>query len=127
MPWMRERLEAVVRDRIGGAKLVVVANREPYIHTFDGSEIRCTKPASGLTTALHPVMRTCGGTRVAHGSGDADRVASDRLGRVRVPPEQPAYTIRRVWLTKGMLLSEASKLAQAKQMAEAKSSVEVGA
>jgi trehalose 6-phosphate synthase len=100
MAWKRERLESVVRDRIGGANVVVVANREPYIHTFDGDEIRCSKPASGLTTALDPVMRACGGTWVAHGSGDADRIASDRFGRVRVPPEQPAYTIRRVWLTK---------------------------
>ncbi len=100
MAWGRERLESVVRDRIGGANVVVVANREPYIHTFDGDEIRCSKPASGLTTALDPVMRACGGTWVAHGSGDADRIASDRFGRVRVPPEQPAYTIRRVWLTK---------------------------
>src|SRR4051812_30507504 len=100
MPWMRERLDRVVHDRLGDAKLIVVANREPYLHTFDGEDVRCIKPASGLTTALDPVMRTCGGTWVAHGSGDADRIASDRFGRVQVPPEQPAYTIRRVWLTK---------------------------
>jgi len=100
MAWIRERLESVVRERIGGAKLVVVANREPYLHTFDGEEIRCSKPASGLTTALDPVMRTCGGTWVAHGSGDADRVVSDAFGRVMVPPHDPAYTIRRMWLTK---------------------------
>ena len=100
MAWIRERLETVARTRLGGAKLVVVANREPYLHTFDGEKIRCTKPASGLTTALDPVMRTCGGTWVAHGSGDADRHTSDARGRVRVPPEQPSYTIRRVWLTK---------------------------
>ena len=100
MAWIRERLESVARDRIGGAKLVVVANREPYLHTFDGEEIRCSKPASGLTTALDPVMRACGGTWVAHGSGDADRVVSDPFGRVMVPPDDPAYTIRRVWLTK---------------------------
>ena len=67
MAWKRERLESVARDRIGGAKLVVVANREAYC-TFDGEEIRCSKPASGLTTALDPVMRTCGGTWVAHGA-----------------------------------------------------------
>ena len=100
MPWTRERLEDVARNRLGGAKLVVVANREPYLHSFDGEGIRCTTPASGLTTALDPVMRACGGTWVAHGSGDADRVMSDELGRVPVPPDQPAYTLRRVWLTK---------------------------
>jgi trehalose-6-phosphate synthase len=100
MAWTCERLEGVARGRLGGAKLVVVANREPYLHTFDGNEIRCVRPASGLTTALDPVMRACGGTWVAHGSGDADRLASDENGRVMVPPEHPAYTVRRVWLTK---------------------------
>jgi trehalose 6-phosphate synthase len=78
----------------------VVANREPYIHVYDGEGVRCMKPASGLTTALDPVMRACGGTWVAHGSGDADRQASDPRGRVAVPPECPAYTLRRVWLSK---------------------------
>jgi trehalose 6-phosphate synthase len=100
MAWTRERLEGVARDRLGGAKLIVVSNREPYLHSFDGEDIRCTTPASGLTTALDPVMRACGGTWVAHGSGDADQAVSDEQGRVMVPPERPAYTLRRVWLTK---------------------------
>jgi trehalose-6-phosphate synthase len=100
MAWTCDRLETVARDRLSGAKLVVVANREPYLHTFDGEEIRCIRPASGLTTALDPVMRACGGTWVAHGSGDADRLVSDESGRVMVPPERPLYTVRRVWLTK---------------------------
>jgi len=100
MPWTRERLEGVARERLGGAKLVVVANREPYIHSYDGEEIHCVTPASGLTSALDPVMRVCGGTWVAHGSGDADRAVSDRMGRVSVPPDNPLYTLRRVWLSK---------------------------
>jgi trehalose 6-phosphate synthase len=100
MGWTRERLEEVARTRLGGARLVVVANREPYLHVRDGEDIRCLKPASGLTTALDPVMRACRGVWVAHGSGDADRVAADADGRVRVPPERPAYTLRRVWLSK---------------------------
>lgn len=100
MAWTRDRLEDVDCDRLGGAKLIVVANREPYLHTFDGDRIRCTRPASGLATALDPVMRACGGTWVAHGSGDADQAASDAHARVMVPPEQPTCTLRRVWLTK---------------------------
>ena len=100
MAWTCARLETIVRERLGRARLVVVANREPYLHTFDGDEIRCVRPASGLTTALDPVMRVCGGTWVAHGSGDADPVVSDERGRVLVPPEHPAYALRRVWLTK---------------------------
>lgn len=101
MAWTKERLENVVLDRLGDVKVVVVANREPYIHTYDGDEIRCVRPASGLTTALDPVMRVCGGVWVAHGSGGrADRAVVDERDRVAVPPEDPSYTLRRVWLTK---------------------------
>jgi trehalose 6-phosphate synthase len=98
-----------------GTRLIVVANREPYIHirrrrTARGlwnwlrgqketEGIEWTRPASGLVTALDPVMRACGGTWIAHGSGTADRETSDQFGRVRVPPDRPSYTLRRVWLT----------------------------
>lgn len=99
MTWTKERLEQVARSRLGGAKLLVVANREPYIHVLDGEEVRCMKPASGLTTALDPVMRATGGIWVGHGSGAGDRRASDKRGRVAVPPEDPTYTLRRVWLS----------------------------
>ena len=99
MAWTRERLEDVARTRLGGARLVVVANREPYLHVYEGEDIRCMLPASGLTTALDPMLRACSGTWVAHGSGDADRVAADARGRVRVPPEAPSYVLRRVWLS----------------------------
>jgi trehalose 6-phosphate synthase len=100
MPWNRERLEEVARTRLGGAKLVVVANREPFIHVHDGDDIRCTRPASGLTTALDPVLQACSGTWVAHGSGDADSSVADEHGRVAVPPENPTYVLRRVWLSR---------------------------
>jgi trehalose 6-phosphate synthase len=100
MPWTRERLEEVVRTRLGGTRLVVVANREPFVHVYEGEDVHCVRPASGLTTALDPVLRACGGTWVAHGSGPADRDVSDARGRVAVPPECPRYTLRRVWLTK---------------------------
>jgi trehalose 6-phosphate synthase len=100
MAWTRERLVEVARTRLGGARLVVVANREPFVHAYHGEEIRCTTPASGLTTALDPVMQACGGVWVGHGSGDADAVVADGRGRVAVPPDDPTYVLRRVWLTK---------------------------
>jgi trehalose 6-phosphate synthase len=100
MPWTRERLEEVARTRLGGAKLIVVANREPFIHVYEGEDIRCMRPASGLTTALDPMLRACRGTWVAHGSGDADHAVTDERGRVMVPPDDPSYTLRRVWLEK---------------------------
>jgi trehalose 6-phosphate synthase len=100
MGWTRERLEEVTRARLGGAKLIVVANREPYIHRYHNGAIEWIRPAGGLTTALDPVMRACGGVWVAHGSGDADHLVTDPSGRVGVPPDDPSYVLRRVWLSK---------------------------
>jgi trehalose 6-phosphate synthase len=100
MAWTRQRLEEVTQERLAGARLVVVANREPYIHVCEGDAVRCMRPASGLTTALDPVMRACGGVWVAHGSGSADRATVDHRCCVAVPPEDPRYTLRRVWLSK---------------------------
>ena len=100
MAWNKARLEDVARHRLGGARLIVVANREPYIHRYRDGEVEWIRPAGGLTTALDPVMRACGGTWVAHGSGDADRDVTRPDGRLGVPPDDPTYTLRRVWLTK---------------------------
>ncbi len=100
MPWDKLRLIEAARSRLDGVRLVVVANREPFIHVYHGEEIRCQRPASGLATALDPVMRACGGVWVGHGSGDADRETVDEHSRLAVPPEDPSYTLRRVWLTK---------------------------
>jgi trehalose 6-phosphate synthase len=79
--------------------VLVVANREPYIHERRGEKIVVQHPASGLVTALEPVMRACSGVWVAHGSGSADRETADARGRIGVPPGEEAYVVRRVWLT----------------------------
>ncbi|OHB88738.1 MAG: trehalose-6-phosphate synthase [Planctomycetes bacterium RIFCSPHIGHO2_12_FULL_52_36] len=78
----------------------MVSNREPYVHTFQGEEIKCGMPASGVTMALDPVMQSCGGIWIAHGSGDADKEVVDAHNHIQVPPEESRYTLRRVWLTK---------------------------
>ena len=97
--WTPERLRAHVRSRLDGRPLIVVSNREPYIHVHKGNAIALQIPASGLVTALEPVLRACDGTWIAHGSGDADRERVDDRDRLRVPPDHPEYTLRRVWLT----------------------------
>jgi trehalose 6-phosphate synthase len=98
--WTPERLKLTLRRHLHGERLVVVANREPYIHDrqADGS-IRVLHPASGLVSALEPVLRACSGVWVAHGAGSADRETADRHGRVRVPPGEETYLVRRVWLS----------------------------
>ncbi len=98
--WTKQALNDLIRDKLADYKLIAVANREPYIHRHDGSRIACLQPASGMATALDPVMRACGGTWVAHGSGDADRQTVDAHDRVAVPPDDPRYTLRRVWLSR---------------------------
>ena len=96
----REELQALVQDKLGNYRFIVVSNREPYIHKWVGEEIKCFRPAGGLTVALDPVMQACGGTWVAHGSGDADPDVVDQKGSIPVPPEAPRYNLKRVWLSK---------------------------
>jgi len=97
--WTPERLRAGVKRRLRGNPLFVVSNREPYQHVRRGKGIEVQVPASGLVTALEPILRACNGTWIAHGSADADRETVDSRDRLGVPPEQPLYTLRRVWLT----------------------------
>jgi trehalose 6-phosphate synthase len=97
--WTAARLRRVLETNLGGEGVVAVANREPYLHVRgEDGLVRVQYPASGLVTALEPVMRACSGTWIGHGSGSADRDVVDRHDRVLVPPGEASYTLRRVWL-----------------------------
>ncbi|OGE26160.1 hypothetical protein A3C26_01385 [Candidatus Daviesbacteria bacterium RIFCSPHIGHO2_02_FULL_39_12] len=98
-PWTAERLKEFVKDLLKGRSIFMVSNREPYVHTKNGGRISYYFPASGMATAIEPVMRSCGGVWIAYGSGDADKLVVDRFNRIKVPPDEPKYTLRRVWLT----------------------------
>ena len=99
--WTPDRLKHTLNRHLHGEKVVVIANREPYIHerSESGEGIAVRHPASGLVTALEPVLRACSGSWIAHGSGSADRETADRDGRIRVPPGEESYSLRRIWLT----------------------------
>src|SRR5882757_718524 len=97
--WTAQRLAEHVRNKLDGSSLFVVSNREPYIHSWLGKNITVTVPASGLVTAIEPILCACNGTWVAHGSGDADVETVDSHDRLQVPPDEPRYTLRRVWLS----------------------------
>jgi trehalose-6-phosphate synthase len=97
--WSPETLRLALTSELQGSEIIVVSNREPYIHNFTDQGIVMQTPASGLVAALEPVIRTCGGTWVAHGSGSADRATVDAQDRLQVPPDCPSYALRRVWLT----------------------------
>jgi trehalose-6-phosphate synthase len=97
--WTADRLRVSVQGKLQNSPLFVVANREPYIHVLSENGVAVLVPASGLVTAIEPVLLACAGTWIAHGSGNADRTVTDEHDRLSVPPEQPRYTLRRVWLT----------------------------
>ena len=97
--WTPDTLRRLLHRQLTGDQILVVSNREPYIHVKKGKEIEVQRPASGLVTAVEPVMRACSGTWISHGSGTADREVVDANDRVRVPPERPEYTLKRIWLS----------------------------
>ncbi len=98
--WTPERLKVEMENLLHNRMLIVVSNREPYMHIHNGKEIKCIIPASGLITAMEPILKACSGLWIASGSGDADKETVDRYDKIKVPPEEPKYTLRRLWLTK---------------------------
>ncbi len=95
--WSPERLRSVLTQHLSGERLVILSNREPYVHERTEQGIKVLHPASGLVTALEPIMRACSGVWIAHGSGSADRDVVDSRDRVAVPPDEGSYMLRRVW------------------------------
>lgn len=97
--WTKERLKEYLRSKLGETPLYVIANREPYIHRRNETgKIECIFPASGVVTALDPVLQATGGVWIAHGSGNADRETVDKYNKISVPPWNPTYSLKRVWL-----------------------------
>jgi len=100
--WTDAKLRDVVKSRLGENALFMVSNREPYLHIMSESTgiIECVRPASGVVTALDPIMRACGGTWIAHGSANADRKFVNSKNKLGVPPRDDRYILKRVWLSK---------------------------
>jgi trehalose 6-phosphate synthase len=97
--WTPETLKHLLSSELPGVQVIAVSNREPYIHNRDSGGVRLQIPASGLVAALEPIIRACSGTWIAHGSGSADMETVDANDRIGVPPGEPSYTLRRVWLS----------------------------
>jgi trehalose 6-phosphate synthase len=98
-PWTAERLKQFTKDLFKNRTIIAVSNLEPYIHTKTGNTISYHIPASGLITAIEPVMQACSGIWIAQGSGNADKLVVDEQDKISVPPEEPKYVLKRVWLT----------------------------
>ena len=97
--WTPASLKTILHEQLAGDQVLIVSNRQPYVHIRRDQKIEVQLPASGLVSALEPVMRACSGVWIAHGNGSADRDVVDKRNHVGVPPEHPAYEIRRVWIT----------------------------
>ena len=97
--WNPDALRTILREDLRGDEILVVSNRAPYLHNRRDGVVQVQRPASGLVTALEPVMVACSGTWIAHGSGSADKEVVDARDHIAVPPPQPAYDVRLVWLS----------------------------
>ncbi len=93
-----DRLRQTLRRQLHGDRVIAVSHRAPFLHerSPDGNVV-VRHPASGLVTALDPVMRACSGVWIAHGSGSADAETVDERGKVPAP--DGAYTLRRLRLS----------------------------
>ncbi|MBU1913366.1 MAG: trehalose-6-phosphate synthase [Candidatus Omnitrophica bacterium] len=100
--WTEARLKNLVRAKLGENALFVVSNREPYMHVVDDTIgiTKCIRPASGVVTAIHPILCACGGMWIAHGAGNADRKFVNSKDKLGVPPEDNRYILKRIWLNK---------------------------
>ena len=86
-------------DASAARPLIVVSNREPYLHNYDRyGTITCTPATGGVAVALDALMRERHGVWIASGDGSADRVLVDAGDKLPVPPDNPAYQLRRLWI-----------------------------
>lgn len=100
MYWTKEQLSKTIKKTIGNRLLIIASNREPYIHIYKEGKVEFMRPVGGAVTALDPIMRVCKGTWVAYGGGSADRDVVNKNNEVMVPPDNPQYTLKRIWLNK---------------------------
>ena len=94
-----DSLRRLVASALAGDQIIAVSNRAPYTHERVNGVPRITQPASGLVTAVEPVVRACAGSWIAHGSGAADHEFVDAADVWQAPPAAGGFRLRRVWLT----------------------------
>jgi trehalose-phosphatase len=97
--WTPQTLKLLLEKELPSSEVIIVSNREPYIHNLVNGKPTLQRPASGVVSALEPITRATGGVWIAHGSGSADKMTTDKDGYVPVPPDKPEYRLKRIWLT----------------------------
>jgi len=97
--WSPAMLHEFVSNRLPSEQLITVSYRQPYAHRKTDKGITWSMPASGLVTAIEPIMKACRGTWVAVATSEADRAVADAEGAIMVPPGDPSYRLKRLWLS----------------------------
>ncbi|RKY38516.1 MAG: trehalose-6-phosphate synthase, partial [Candidatus Omnitrophota bacterium] len=97
--WSKKTVIDLVKNKLRDSLFIVASNRQPYIHKFVKGKIECLRGPGGVVTALDPVMQELKGLWVCCGSGDADRFIAQN-NKVKVPPYNPSYEIKYIWLSK---------------------------
>lgn len=95
----RDTLTDLVNRKLKGRQLILASHREPYVHIRSGETVSWYRYAGGLTIALDSMAAACQAIWVCCGSGETDFAAADAKGLVPVPPNRPAYHLRRLQLT----------------------------
>ncbi len=98
--WTKQTLRETIASRMEGYKLIIASNRQPFHHMLKAGKLICQREPGGVVTALHPVMQASSGTWIAAASTDYDRQTVDSQNKVKVPPDNPAYTLRRLFIPK---------------------------
>ncbi|MFY9287939.1 MAG: trehalose-6-phosphate synthase [Alphaproteobacteria bacterium] len=97
--WSAKTLFEFVKNYLPSEQLITVSYRQPYAHSKTAQGITWSVPASGLVTAIEPIMTACSGTWIAVATSEADRQVADDEGAIMVPPDNPSYRLKRLWLS----------------------------
>lgn len=97
--WSSASLFDFVCEHLPSEQIIAVSYRQPYAHSQTPNGLTWSTPASGLVTAIEPIMKACRGTWIAVATSEADKIAADGDGALMVPPEQPSYRLKRLWLS----------------------------
>lgn len=101
--WSKQSLKNIIKENFEDYQFLIVSNREPFIHIFKDNKIVSNRSVGGVTVSLDTIMQAAKGTWIAYGGSSADRKVVDQHDRIKVPPHNHKYTLRRIWMTEDEL------------------------
>ena len=99
-PWTSERLKEFIKAYLKDQRIFLVFTQEPYKYSNIKGVVSYKLLANGVATAFEPLMEACDGMWIAQSSNAKDKDKNEDENIVlKVPPDNPKYTLKRVWLT----------------------------